>query len=169
MQARDLVCYLARMQRPWDKARFLELLTQIMERTSSSWEDLARLSGINSATFSRWRSSKSQPNFDTLRELALWIRRDHPELENLAPELIRAAGFGSVKLDDVAPADPGQVPALIRQLWPDQAERLWSYSHVRTIWQTPRLPEDAKVALTHSFAATLENSENNGGKVRRLA
>jgi len=113
----------------------------------------------------------------TLARLERGERMAYPDATIAAVEALYGWEPGSVQrvLDGESPVltvpDPahGQIPGLIRQLWPDQAERLWSYSHVRTIWQTPRLPEDAKVALTHSFAVTLENSSHNGGRVRRLA
>lgn len=143
------------MRRPWDKARFDELLEQVMQQAASSYEDLARRSGINSSTFSRWRASKVAPDFDTVLKLARWIHAEHPDLSGAASGLIRAAGFGTVDLAEGA--EP--LPPLVRENWHDE--------NVRTLWNL-RVGLDQRLSLIEAY---LEDKAEpaNGGNVRRRA
>jgi transcriptional regulator with XRE-family HTH domain len=158
------------MRRPWNKARFLELLAQVKDQTATSYEELARLSEVSPSNFSRWRDGKTQPSFEALRRLALAVRKKRPDLDGTMRDLIEAAGFGIVDLGPL-PA-PGQVPAEIASIAEEAGVgpgTLWAYGHVKTLWNTPVYDQRTKELLILSFAEVIRDQPAEPGRRLRRA
>lgn len=120
------------MQSHWDSARFSEALARVRSKTGLSQKALADLGHVNPSLLSRWLSGASRPSFGNLETFIGSLRRERPDLDDLMPELIAAAGYGSL-----GEVPPDERPELVRAHWSDAA--------VREIWGLQKTPRDVKL------------------------
>ena len=64
-----------------------EVIRKVLERATLSVEDLARETGISSATLFAWQAGRRNPSPENLAKLAEALRRRGGELARLADEL----------------------------------------------------------------------------------
>src|ERR1022692_2735431 len=92
-----------------DSRRFATLLRDIQEHAGLSQESIGDLAGANRSTVNRWMRGKQQPQYVHVSRLARLLRRDYPELDEMAGEMLAAAGYGIL---GEAPAAPDLLPPM---------------------------------------------------------
>lgn len=132
-------CYVARMQSQWDGAGFGKLLSRILDEKQLSQRALAALGPIDPSLLSRWLSGATQPSFANLQTFIAGLRQQYPEMGEMVPDLISAAGYGS--LADGA----DERPAIVRDNWSNQA--------VRDLWALKNIPPASRAGLVRTYLA----------------
>jgi transcriptional regulator with XRE-family HTH domain len=79
----------------WNPAEFGSVLEAIKDATGMSQRDLAGLAGVHHSQVSRWKKGTHQPGYDKVVRLAAASRDKYPELGDLTPALLKAAGYGA--------------------------------------------------------------------------
>lgn len=95
-------------QPDWPVERFRVLLDRILEQTGLPQGKLAALVPMNQSQFSRWKSAKAKPKFESLAAFAEAVERDFPQLGISKREILSSGGYGDT-LDGSEPA--GGLPA----------------------------------------------------------
>ncbi len=93
-----------------------------VERTGLTKSDIGRIAGVHRSQVSRWVSGEQRPSYERTMRLAAHLRRGGHE--DLAEQLIAAAGYGPVERgpDSTIPDD---VLAVIRKRYsPDQQKEI---------------------------------------------
>lgn len=135
------------MQSQWDSARFGALIGRLLRETGRSQRALAALGPVDPSLLSRWLSGSTRPSFENLQTFITGLRREYPRLDDLVPELIDAAGYGSL---GVLPQDDR--PGVVRDHWDD--------AEVRALWALKTIPGAAKAALIERLL--VQRAENVG-------
>jgi hypothetical protein len=121
------------------------VLAEILKRTGLDNTGLAALGPVHRTQIGRWRGAKSRPDHDKLRLVCDGIRRAYPDLAPLAGELWQAAGYG----------EQPRIPALVSDNWRDEA--------VRKIWETPNMPERARLGIIDHYLAERDVGDASEG------
>ncbi len=77
-----------------DTQRLGWLLREIRARARLSQEDLAHMAGVGRSQVSRWETGQHAPAYRNIRQLAVRLSADCPEVDEWSGELVEAAGYG---------------------------------------------------------------------------
>ncbi len=127
------------------------ILNEIRTRTGLDKQGLARLGPVHPSLISRWTAGKTRPDYERLRLVADGVRRQHPDLADLADELFTAAGY----------SNQPEPPDLVRENWSDAA--------VREIWRNRRIPAAERESLIVEYLAAAAGLTDREREVLRAS